>query len=412
MGSFTCGCNAGYSGDGVSCVDQNECLQDTDNCSADATCTNTVGSFTCECNPGYQGDGVSCSSHCSDSLWNFDETGLDCGGSCPACAGTCEDGVQNQEETGIDCGGSGCTTCAPICGNGAVEEGESCDEGDTADRDGCSSRCQVEASQDKDQRKCLSLQLATVAKAAKTQGKENQQCVRAAGKGKLDALTPSECLSADRKDRLSKLVSKLEEMQTDPDKGKCLTLPDFGYEMAAELVNGVTPEDIAFFEQGFADSADLSSTIVDATDRALKNEANCQATILKVSDKVVDTYLRNFVTCAKKGLGARAESERIVSAATMESCWGSQSDKVEAALAKHAELNVKKCSEKGVDWSNVVAGECANSADEAGLASCVGEIAACRSCQMLNAGMGLAMDCDQADDGLANESCVAAGAGL
>ena len=30
------------------------------NCDADATCANTVGSFTCTCNDGYSGDGITC----------------------------------------------------------------------------------------------------------------------------------------------------------------------------------------------------------------------------------------------------------------------------------------------------------------------------------------------------------------
>ena len=411
VGWFTCACNAGYSGDGVNCTDFDECSQGTDNCSANATCTNVFGSFTCACNAGFEGDGRSCAATpptCSDGIQNQDETGVDCGGSiCDACSETCSDGIQNQDETGVDCGGSICDACAPVCGNSTVEEGETCDDGGTEDRDGCSSRCQIEATQDKDQRKCLALQLTNVAKVAKTQGKENQRCVKDAGKGKLEALTPTECLVADRKERISKLATKLAELQTDADKGKCLVAPNFGYQPAVELVNAVTPQDVEFFERSFASSPDLSSTIVDATDRALRDEATCQATVLKVSDKVVDTYLKNFVTCAKKGLGAKQESERIISAVTMESCWGSRPDKVEAALEKHAQLNVKKCSEKSVDWSTVVAGECANSADEATFADCVSEIAACQSCQILNAGMGLAIDCDQADDDVSNGSCPA-----
>ena len=41
--------------------DIDECTENTDNCHADATCTNSVGSFSCSCNTGYTGDGVSCS---------------------------------------------------------------------------------------------------------------------------------------------------------------------------------------------------------------------------------------------------------------------------------------------------------------------------------------------------------------
>ena len=59
-GNFTCACNPGYSGNGIICTDLNECTANADNCDAAATCTNTAGGFTCACNTGYSGDGVSC----------------------------------------------------------------------------------------------------------------------------------------------------------------------------------------------------------------------------------------------------------------------------------------------------------------------------------------------------------------
>ncbi|XP_072017144.1 lactadherin-like [Amphiura filiformis] len=41
----------------------NECAESspTPNCDANAACANTIGSYTCECNAGYRGDGVTCS---------------------------------------------------------------------------------------------------------------------------------------------------------------------------------------------------------------------------------------------------------------------------------------------------------------------------------------------------------------
>ncbi|XP_072017455.1 lactadherin-like [Amphiura filiformis] len=68
VGSFICECNAGYSGDGVTCTDINECTSSTDNCDATATCTNTVGSFTCACiTAGYSWNGTTCTV-CMDYL--------------------------------------------------------------------------------------------------------------------------------------------------------------------------------------------------------------------------------------------------------------------------------------------------------------------------------------------------------
>jgi hypothetical protein len=47
-------------GDGVAC-DVNECAAGTHGCHAEATCTDAQPGFTCACNRGYLGDGVSCS---------------------------------------------------------------------------------------------------------------------------------------------------------------------------------------------------------------------------------------------------------------------------------------------------------------------------------------------------------------
>ena len=60
--SFTCACNPGFSGDGVSCSDIDECNDPgyTNNCDTNAACINTPGSFTCTCGAAFYGDGVIC----------------------------------------------------------------------------------------------------------------------------------------------------------------------------------------------------------------------------------------------------------------------------------------------------------------------------------------------------------------
>ena len=41
-------------------LDNNECTSGTHTCHGNATCANTDGSFTCACNTGYSGNGVTC----------------------------------------------------------------------------------------------------------------------------------------------------------------------------------------------------------------------------------------------------------------------------------------------------------------------------------------------------------------
>lgn len=62
--SASCATESGYECvvPGDPCIDINECGMSTDNCDANAVCTNLPGSFECACNPGFFGDGVVCES--------------------------------------------------------------------------------------------------------------------------------------------------------------------------------------------------------------------------------------------------------------------------------------------------------------------------------------------------------------
>lgn len=112
VGSFTCACKGGYEGDGkacaatgcdpgftksgASCVDINECTGGSHGCDANATCTNSVGSHTCTCKAGYTGDGATCQAATVECQPGYQQgpsgtcVDLDeCAGGNPCGVGTC-----------------------------------------------------------------------------------------------------------------------------------------------------------------------------------------------------------------------------------------------------------------------------------------------------------------------------------
>ncbi len=59
-GAATCTCPSGYTGDGTTCSDVDECAAGTAMCDTNGSCTNTPGTFVCTCNAGYSGNGFQC----------------------------------------------------------------------------------------------------------------------------------------------------------------------------------------------------------------------------------------------------------------------------------------------------------------------------------------------------------------
>lgn len=85
-----CTCNSGFTGDGYSCVDIDECASpDTNDCSSDGICQNTPGDFRCKCKQGFEGDGRTC---VEDNACDV----CDVNASCANNACTCDAGYQGD----------------------------------------------------------------------------------------------------------------------------------------------------------------------------------------------------------------------------------------------------------------------------------------------------------------------------
>ena len=59
-GDYTCACQEGFTGDGRTCTDNDECTDGSSNCHPQANCENQPGTFSCTCKPGWSGTGVEC----------------------------------------------------------------------------------------------------------------------------------------------------------------------------------------------------------------------------------------------------------------------------------------------------------------------------------------------------------------
>ena len=102
-GSFMCACNPGFSGDGFTCVDIDECADGSAGCAADATCTNLPGSFECACPDGFEGDGRSSCTDIDECAAGICDVNADCENEPGSFSCTCALGYEGD---GL--------TCAPV----------------------------------------------------------------------------------------------------------------------------------------------------------------------------------------------------------------------------------------------------------------------------------------------------------
>ncbi len=243
--------------------------------------------------------------------------------------------------------------------------------------------------QDKAQQACINALNKGGAKVAATQGKENNSCLKNAGRGKeLDAQA---CLTRDDRGKVAAAQAKTVGAETK----KCTTPADFAATNAVTVNAAAVASETALLADVFG--ADLGASAV-SSDR---DQAKCQSSLLKETEKLSVANVKAFLACKKSGL----KDGSIASAADIEACFdqvlADEKGKITKGLAKLRSALNKKC--QGFDLVSLFPGLCAGSDP---FEDCVARRVRCRTCEMLNGFDAVSRHCDTYDDELgSNSSC-------
>ncbi len=280
--------------------------------------------------------------------------------------------------------GSSLTYSAIACGDGFVDDGEPCDDANLVENDGCSSGCEAEHVQDKDQQACIVALNKAGAGVAKAQGAAVADCARSASAG-------TACVDVSVPSSLTKAMGKT---SASFDK-KCSSLPDFGPTEVAATNDAAVDGMLALAHDYFGADAD-AALLPDAMD---PGRAACQQGLIDSSNKVVTAVLKAFGKCKKTFL----KDGTIRSASNLKKlCLGYIDEDVKAAKAGDSLAGVFIGACADVSLGSALPGSCTAAPD---VLACIGSRLRCRTCLMLAATDGLNSDCDLFDDAAVNSSC-------
>jgi hypothetical protein len=257
--------------------------------------------------------------------------------------------------------------------------------------------------QDTDQQKCINALNKNLAKVAKAQGKDIQDCIKDYAKGKdlTPAATIEECLTADRKGKVAKATGKTESDETKKCSG---TPPDFGATDSTIVNATAIQKKLDLIHEVFGSDLD---TVVLPEAELTKDESKCQQAITKAVQKCQDAKFKEFNKCKKSGLKDESMQGFV---GLQENCLGTGAAGIPDAggkIVKACETKIlstinKKCGTP-VDTSTAFSG--CPPGDAAALAACLDQKVECQVCRALNQADVLSRDCDEFDDGVVNTSC-------
>jgi cysteine-rich repeat protein len=309
--------------------------------------------------------------------------------------------IDDECQAGV-CGGDPGPAGTATCGDDVVQAvcGETCDDGNLVDCDGCSSSCEEEddgcGKQSSRQRKCVNSLNRSLLKVWRAQSRDVRTCIRS---GRELSGSIETCVNSDLKGRVAVAVADTELSEI----GKCIEEPPaFGATDAVTVNDSGIRNEIELIHDVFG--PDLDAVIIAAAQN--KPGFNCQKTVVKMLTKCQEVKLRQFNKCKAKGL----RTGDVTHAATLRtSCLGADPlDRVsrvcDPETGRILTGTIKPCL--GTDLSDAFPG-CAT--DDIGeLAACLDSGVECHVCLALAEVDGFSSAvCDRFDNGSEDGSCGA-----
>lgn len=333
---------------------------------------------------------------------------------CPVCSNNvAEDGEQCDGTDDAACPGlcEGDCTCTTVCGDNVRDlPVEQCDGTDDSS---CPGDCQFDCTcapgplGTADQ-KCATSAAKAARKTISAVGKEVVGCVKGIASGAtVDPLAI--CVAADTKQKIAKSETKLGEAIA-----KACPVTAFAY--AADCPAPCDATDVDGTSEAIDDRDELVACLL-CLDRAVSYDATgtggthgkilggatlattagdadlaaCQGTLIKATEKLFATQIKESVSCAQKQLK--------INGFTPIPCIGAD-DKQKVQKAADKLAAAVSCTPP----ATFDGGSCATLAGAA-LSNCLEWRAACQACIWGNVLFGTSEDCDLADNGGADASC-------
>lgn len=264
---------------------------------------------------------------------------------------------------------------AQVCGNGQMDLGETCDDGNLLDGDGCSSMCRGEYFLSKDEQRCVRGMGPRANTLAARQLADNLRCFDTGAAG--TETDPQACLSADQLGRVAAARAAL--LNAEP--RLCTATPPYGYTSGAIAAAAASADAAALVNDLFGPN--LTAAQIDPDIDPVG--AACQRAALEAAQGLLKAHLTTFLACKKTRIKS-TRWPRVGAPQDLADCLWEDHPRLSKAGGKLADvLNGNVCG--GVDFPTAFPNGLIHP----------GTAVRCRACRMVNHIDGLAAECDVFD---------------